>query len=244
MATVEAVALEHAAVIHALPPDGVAVFPADDAYAGIWRVAATGNRILDFALHDAERQSEQRAACTAANSRSTRPRAPSRCGCVRSASTTRATRWPPRRRRWRRRRAVGNQAGSRIVRTGQGPAAGETGDRRQPRGATVVDDTYNANPDSMRAAIDVLAAQPAPRVLVIGDMGEVGDEGPAFHREVGAYARERGIDAVRARRRVARCLHRVRRHGPPFRRRRRAGRRIARGGLRRAGDAAREGRGT
>ncbi|WP_305729829.1 glutamate ligase domain-containing protein, partial [Burkholderia ubonensis] len=63
-------------------------------------------------------------------------------------------------------------------------------------GATVVDDTYNANPDSMRAAIDVLAAQPAPRVLVIGDMGEVGDEGPAFHREVGAYARERGIDAL------------------------------------------------
>ena len=48
----------------------------------------------------------------------------------------------------------------------------------------------------MRAAIDVLAAQPAPRVLVIGDMGEVGDEGPAFHREVGAYARERGIDAL------------------------------------------------
>jgi UDP-N-acetylmuramoyl-tripeptide--D-alanyl-D-alanine ligase len=63
-------------------------------------------------------------------------------------------------------------------------------------GATVVDDTYNANPDSMRAAIDVLAAQAAPRVLVLGDMGEVGDEGPAFHREIGAYARERGIDAL------------------------------------------------
>ncbi|WP_256259002.1 UDP-N-acetylmuramoyl-tripeptide--D-alanyl-D-alanine ligase, partial [Burkholderia ubonensis] len=55
MATVEAVALEHAAVIHALAPDGVAVFPADDAYAGIWRVAATGNRIVDFALDDGER---------------------------------------------------------------------------------------------------------------------------------------------------------------------------------------------
>lgn len=63
-------------------------------------------------------------------------------------------------------------------------------------GAMVVDDTYNANPDSMRAAIDVLAAQPSPRVLVIGDMGEVGEEGPAFHREIGAYARERGIDAL------------------------------------------------
>ncbi|EGC99066.1 UDP-N-acetylmuramoyl-tripeptide--D-alanyl-D-alanine ligase, partial [Burkholderia sp. TJI49] len=51
-------ALEHAAVIHALTPDGVAVFPADDAYASIWRVAATGNRILDFALNDAQRQTD------------------------------------------------------------------------------------------------------------------------------------------------------------------------------------------
>jgi murE/murF fusion protein len=57
----------------------------------------------------------------------------------------------------------------------------------------LIDDTYNANPDSVRAAIDVLASLPAPRALVLGDMGEVGDHGPAMHREVGAYARERGI---------------------------------------------------
>ena len=65
-------------------------------------------------------------------------------------------------------------------------------------GATVIDDTYNANPDSMRAAIDVLARAPSPRVLVMGDMGEVGDHGPAFHREIGAYAKERGIDVLYA----------------------------------------------
>jgi len=62
--------------------------------------------------------------------------------------------------------------------------------------ATLVDDTYNANPDSVRAAIDVLAVLPGPRWLVLGDMGEVGDQGPEFHREVGAYARERGIDSL------------------------------------------------
>jgi len=50
----------------------------------------------------------------------------------------------------------------------------------------------------MRAAIDVLASQASPRVLVMGDMGEVGDEGPAFHREVGAYAAQKGIDALYA----------------------------------------------
>jgi UDP-N-acetylmuramoyl-tripeptide--D-alanyl-D-alanine ligase len=67
---------------------------------------------------------------------------------------------------------------------------------RGGRELTLVDDTYNANPDSVRAAIDVLAALPAPRWLVLGDMGEVGNRGPEFHREVGAYARERGIESL------------------------------------------------
>jgi UDP-N-acetylmuramoyl-tripeptide--D-alanyl-D-alanine ligase len=64
------------------------------------------------------------------------------------------------------------------------------------RTLTLVDDTYNANPDSVRAAIDVLAELPGPRLLVLGDMGEVGDQGPAFHAEIGAYARERGIEQL------------------------------------------------
>jgi UDP-N-acetylmuramoyl-tripeptide--D-alanyl-D-alanine ligase len=61
---------------------------------------------------------------------------------------------------------------------------------------TLVDDTYNANPDSVRAAIDVLAELPSPRLLVLGDMGEVGNQGPAFHAEVGSYAAERGVQAL------------------------------------------------
>lgn len=63
-------------------------------------------------------------------------------------------------------------------------------------GTLLIDDTYNANPDSVRAAIDVLSGLPGPRALVLGDMGEVGNNGPAMHREVGAYARDRGIDAL------------------------------------------------
>jgi UDP-N-acetylmuramyl pentapeptide synthase len=61
---------------------------------------------------------------------------------------------------------------------------------------TLVDDSYNANPDSVRAAIDMLAGLPGPHWLVLGDMGEVGNQGPAFHAEVGAYAAERGIEHV------------------------------------------------
>lgn len=65
-------------------------------------------------------------------------------------------------------------------------------------GSTIIDDTYNANPDSVRAAIDVLAQAHGRRLLVLGDMGEVGDQGPAFHREAGLYAREHGIHALHA----------------------------------------------
>jgi UDP-N-acetylmuramoyl-tripeptide--D-alanyl-D-alanine ligase len=61
---------------------------------------------------------------------------------------------------------------------------------------TLVDDSYNANPDSVLAAIAVLATLPAPRWLVLGDMGEVGALGPQFHAEVGAAARAAGIEHV------------------------------------------------
>jgi UDP-N-acetylmuramoyl-tripeptide--D-alanyl-D-alanine ligase len=62
------------------------------------------------------------------------------------------------------------------------------------RAVTLVNDSYNANPDSVLAAIRVLAELPGPRWLVLGDMGEVGDQGPRFHAEVGAAARAAGIE--------------------------------------------------
>ena len=68
----------------------------------------------------------------------------------------------------------------------------------QGRSITVVDDTYNANPDSVQAAIEVLACLPGPSLLVMGDMGEVGNEGPRFHAEAGAPARARGITQLLA----------------------------------------------
>jgi UDP-N-acetylmuramoyl-tripeptide--D-alanyl-D-alanine ligase len=199
MATVEAVALEHAAVIHALTPDGIAVFPADDEYAGIWRVAATGNRVIDFALNTDECMTE--AAVTGTFD-----------GSVLSVET-------PEGHIDVRLQVLGaHNAHNALAATAAGLASGVALDairrgleafgavkgRLQVKratlgtlaGATVIDDTYNANPDSMRAAIKVLASRASPRVLVMGDMGEVGDEGPAFHREIGAYAQECGIDAL------------------------------------------------
>ncbi|MDR6420283.1 UDP-N-acetylmuramoyl-tripeptide--D-alanyl-D-alanine ligase [Paraburkholderia phenoliruptrix] len=201
MATVEAVALEHASVIHALKPEGVAVFPANDAYASIWRVAATGNRIIDFALNTAERVTE--AAVTGTFD-----------GGLLSIETPEGALQVTL-------QVLGDHnAHNALAATSAALAAGVSLDairrglesfgavkgRLQVKraalgtlaGAKVIDDTYNANPDSMRAAIDVLASHASPRVLVMGDMGEVGDNGPEFHREIGAYAKERGVDALYA----------------------------------------------
>jgi UDP-N-acetylmuramoyl-tripeptide--D-alanyl-D-alanine ligase len=76
------------------------------------------------------------------------------------------------------------------------PVSGRLQRKQAVGGATVIDDSYNANPDSVRAAIDVLAQAAAPRILVLGDMGEVGTQGPEFHEEIGAYAASRGIETV------------------------------------------------
>lgn len=67
---------------------------------------------------------------------------------------------------------------------------------RLTRGAILIDDSYNANPDSMRAGIDVLSTMPQPRVLIAGDMAETGTHSKQYHEEVGRYAKEKGIDRV------------------------------------------------
>ncbi len=65
-------------------------------------------------------------------------------------------------------------------------------------GARVLDDTYNANPDSMKAALKVLAQFDAPRFFVMGDMGELGEGAEQLHVEVGAFAQELGIETLYA----------------------------------------------
>ena len=70
--------------------------------------------------------------------------------------------------------------------------------RHTATGATLIDDTYNANPESVRAAIETLARLPGKRMLVFGDMGELGTEAPRLHREIGETARHHALDALYA----------------------------------------------
>lgn len=68
--------------------------------------------------------------------------------------------------------------------------------RSARRGATIIDDTYNANPDSVRAAVAVLAAASGKRILVLGDMGELGENAIAMHAELGTYAKQLGVQRL------------------------------------------------
>ena len=192
--SIEATADENGAVIAALGPEGVAAFPADDACAGIWRELAGTRRVLDFAREGAAAVTAQyelrpdgsavSIAVPAGVIEIALPIAGEHNvhNALAATAATLALDVP--------------LAAIRRGLEGFGAVAGRGVTRRLLNGATLVDDSYNANPDSVRAAIDLLGGCPKPRVLVLGDMGEVGDQGPAFHREVGAYARERGIDAL------------------------------------------------
>jgi UDP-N-acetylmuramoyl-tripeptide--D-alanyl-D-alanine ligase len=201
MHTVEAVARENGSVLAALPDDGVAVFPGDDEYTPLWRELAGGHDVLTFGLSDA---CDVRATYTSTGfgselKVSSPPRrrgddelvftiqlAAAGVHNVRNALAATACAL-----------AAGIDVDA-IVRGLEAfaPVSGRLQRKQADNGAVVIDDTYNANPDSVRAAIDVLAQYPSPRILVLGDMGEVGTQGPEFHQEIGAYALARGIDTV------------------------------------------------
>jgi len=76
------------------------------------------------------------------------------------------------------------------------PVPGRLFPRRVPGGARLIDDSYNANPDSVEAAIAVLMSLPGRHLLVLGDLGELGPEAPALHHRLGRAAREAGIEVL------------------------------------------------
>jgi UDP-N-acetylmuramoyl-tripeptide--D-alanyl-D-alanine ligase len=197
MNSVADVAEEHAALVRALPDDGSAVLNADDPHVDIWRAAAhqrPGVRVIDFALaHPAAIRLRDANAplagairiSTIAGDATLRIDAPGRHNLSNALAATGAA------------LAIGVPLTAIVDGLAAfHPVAGRLVTVRTAAGVTVIDDTYNANPDSVRAAIDVLAAHAPPRWLVLGDMGEVGVQGASFHREVGAYARTAGIERL------------------------------------------------
>ena len=196
MGSVDEVAEENAAVYRALADDGIAVINADDAHADAFRRAAGARRVIDFALDRgaavtgryelAPLSSTIRIRYGALESNATLaiPGVHNIMNALAAAASAHAAGIAP--------EAIGR--GLSAFR----PYIGRLQVKKTKDGMTVIDDTYNANPDSVRAAIDVLCGTSGRTVLVLGDMGEVGDEGPDFHSEIGRYARERGVSTVLA----------------------------------------------
>jgi UDP-N-acetylmuramoyl-tripeptide--D-alanyl-D-alanine ligase len=195
MGSVEEVAAENAGVYDALPPDGVAVVNADDAHAAFFRGRAGTRRVIDFglgaaavsggyALKGLSSEIRLRTPQGEADATLAIPGAHNVRNALAAAACALAMDIP----------LAAIAAGLTAFR----PYTGRLQVKHAQSGATVIDDSYNANPDSVRAAIDVLATCPGPTALVLGDMGEVGAQGPQFHREVGAYARSRGITRLLA----------------------------------------------
>ncbi len=194
MATVEAVARENGSVFAHLAAGGTAVFPHEDTYSALWRDLAGAHAVMTFGgtgadvtLQDAQWQQGrwQVRAHTPVGALDFSLQVAGRHNVVNALAAA----------------ACALAVGTPLACIAQGLATFEPVKGRSralavtlgARTLTVIDDTYNANPDSVRAAIDVLAELPAPPLLVLGDMGEVGDQGPQFHTEVGDYARARGI---------------------------------------------------
>ena len=196
MATVEAVAKEHATALSALPADGVAVFPADSEFSSVWHQAAAGRKVIDFAL--STDSSLVKASVTGKLLASGKIEISTELGRVEVQLNTLGN------------HNVRNALAASAVAVGAGlsleqikaglesfvPVNGRMQSKTLNISRTLIDDSYNANPDSVRAAIDALKQSGNASWLVLGDMGEVGDQGPAFHEEVGAYAAEQGISKL------------------------------------------------
>lgn len=194
---VAATAHENGEAFTLLPDDGVAVYPGDDDCAPIWRALTGQRRAVLFGLSEAAGTFDVWAR---PDSRANEFELHLPIGSI-TVSLKIAGRHNVRNALAAAGAAFAAGLGTESIAAGLAsfvPAAGRMHPIEAPIGIGLIDDSYNANPDSVRAAIDVLADQAAPRVLVLGDMAEVGNSGLQWHAEVGEYAREQGIESLLA----------------------------------------------
>jgi len=194
MGDLDEVAREKGAIFSGLPAEGVAVINADDSYAGYWRGVAAGRPVRSFAIDgaaDVVGKVRQHGLETAIDLSAPEGevhialRIPGRHNAGNAVAAAAAC------------LAAGVPLAA--VAAGLESFSGVKG-RLQRRagklGAEILDDTYNANPDSVRAGIDVLASTIGRKLLILGDMGEIGEACAQYHDEIGGYAKSQGVDLL------------------------------------------------
>ncbi len=192
--SVEKIACAKGEIFSGLGPDGIAVINADDAFASMWRALNAGREVMEFGLEQATTvraryglhpEGTQLEIDLPTGTLYVRLQVPGLHNVRNALAASTA--------------AFAAGVGAHAIAEGLGVFSGVPG-RLQTKavlhGATLIDDSYNANPGSVRAAIDVLAAASGEKILVLGDMGELGADSAKLHDEIGAYAKQKGIDAL------------------------------------------------
>ena len=190
----EAIALAKGEIFEGLATDGTAVINADDVFAPLWLGLAGQRKVMTFGLKNkADVTAQYQLHASASDIEITTPQGavkvslptPGLHNVMNALAATTA--------------ALVMGASLQAIATGLENYAGVKGRLQQKlglNGALVVDDTYNANPMSMKVAVDVLMAMPGEKVLVLGDMGELGDNAAEMHAEIGNYAKASGLKSL------------------------------------------------
>ncbi|HLD08687.1 MAG TPA: UDP-N-acetylmuramoyl-tripeptide--D-alanyl-D-alanine ligase [Methylophilaceae bacterium] len=196
LGSVEEIAKAKGEIFEGLAADGIAVINADDAFAPLWKKLAAPHQIMTFGLDTAADVSavyQLKADGSDIQIHALQGVAKTYLPVpglhnVRNALAAAAV-------------ALAMQIPLATVAKGLAGFSGVKG-RLQHKtginGALVIDDTYNANPASMKAAIDVLATRPEEKLLVLGDMAELGSEAAKMHAEIGSYSKAAGIKTLYA----------------------------------------------
>lgn len=194
LGSLDAIARAKGEIFEGLDKNGCAIVNSDDARADYWRDLVRGRRIVDFGL-DRKAAVSARYELTDAGSLVTIQTPESRFVAtlnvpglhnVKNALAAATAAY-----------ALGTSA--QAISAGLAAYQGVKGRlqrKKLPSGATLIDDTYNANPESMRAAVSVLAATRGRRVFVMGDMGELGGDAEAMHASIGEFAKRAGVDEL------------------------------------------------
>lgn len=194
LGSIAAVAQAKGEIFSGLGPQGIAVINADDPYAGLWRELAGDCQIIDFGLQEPAQVRAQFQTGLEDNqiqfhlpggTVELKLHALGKHNIYNALAAAAAT------------YAIGITNAS--IAAGLESFRGVQGRLQKKCGlhhALLIDDTYNANPDSVRAALAVLAAAKGKKILVLGDMGELGHSAIDLHRTIGRDARNAGLDQL------------------------------------------------